>query len=152
MFAVETQLTRLAVTTVDGTVTAIHLNAAGGTSPQSSFERMVARQLVEYMAGARRRFTFPIEAMGSPFDRAVWKALQSIPYGETRSYHDVAEAVGKPSGARAVGGSNHRNPIPLVIPCHRVVSADGSLGGFGGGVDLKRRLLELEGAIPRSLL
>lgn len=105
-----------------------------------------ARQLTEYFAGKRREFDLPLDAHGTPFQKRVWNALRRIPYGETRSYGDIARAAGSPKGARAVGMANHNNPIGIVVPCHRVIASDGSLGGYGGGLELKRRLLELEAA------
>ena len=101
-------------------------------------------QLDGYFAGRRRRFDLPLEPAGTAFQRKVLEALQAIPYGETRSYKAVAEAIGKPRAVRAVGAANARNPIPIIIPCHRVIGSDGSLTGFGGGLDAKRQLLALE--------
>ncbi len=102
------------------------------------------RQLAEYFSGERRAFHLPLAPEGTSFQQAVWKALLSIPYGETRTYGDVARAIGRPGAARAVGQACHRNPIGIVIPCHRVVGARGALGGYAGGVRLKRKLLALE--------
>ena len=105
-------------------------------------------ELLEYLAGARRDFDLPLAPQGTPFQQRVWAALREIPYGQTRSYRELALATGSPRGYRAVGMANHRNPIPILIPCHRVVGADGSLTGYAGGLELKRKLLELEGALP----
>jgi len=102
-------------------------------------------QLLEYLAGERKRFDLPLAPEGTPFQRRVWRALEDIPWGQTRTYRQVAQAVGCPKGFRAVGMANHANPIPIFIPCHRVVGADGSLTGYGGGVELKRALLAIEG-------
>jgi methylated-DNA-[protein]-cysteine S-methyltransferase len=104
----------------------------------------VKKQLEEYFAGERHRFDLALAPDATPFQAKVLEALQAIPYGETRSYRDVAETVGNPKALRAVGGANGSNPIPIVIPCHRVVGSDGSLTGFGGGLDTKRYLLDLE--------
>ena len=101
-------------------------------------------QLGEYFEGARARFELPLDPRGRPFDRAVWALLAEIPYGETRSYGELARALGRPDRARAVGAANARNPLPIVLPCHRVIGSDGSLTGYGGGLDLKRALLALE--------
>ncbi len=101
-------------------------------------------ELLEYLAGTRRSFDLPLDPQGTPFQKKVWDALREIPYGQTRSYKDIAQAVGCPQGYRAVGMANHRNPIPIFIPCHRVVGRDGSLTGYRSGLELKRRLLELE--------
>ena len=102
-------------------------------------------QLLEYLAGARRRFELPLAPAGTPFQRRVWRALKAIPYGQTRTYRDIALAVDCPRGFRAVGMANHRNPIPILIPCHRVVGSNGALVGYAGGLDLKERLLAPEG-------
>ena len=104
-------------------------------------------ELLEYLAGARRDFDLPLAPQGTPFQQRVWAALREIPYGQTRSYRELALATGSPRGYRAVGMANHRNPIPILIPCHRVVGADGSLTGYAGGLELKRKLLELEGVL-----
>ena len=105
------------------------------------------RQLLEYLAGVRRVFDLPLAPKGSEFYRSVWRALEEIPYGETRSYRDIPQVVGRPKAVRAVGQANHNNPIPIIIPCHRVVGANGSLTGYGGGLDLKERLLRLEAGV-----
>ena len=102
-------------------------------------------QLLEYLSGLRREFDLPLAPEGTDFQRRVWARLADIPWGETRSYRDLARAVDCPKGFRAVGLANHRNPIPILIPCHRVVGADGSLTGYAGGLELKRALLRLEG-------
>jgi len=103
-----------------------------------------AQQLSEYFQGRRRSFDLKLSPHGTGFQLAVLQALQTIPYGETRSYADIARAVGKPNAVRAVGAANGRNPLPIVIPCHRVIGSNGSLTGFGGGLDTKRFLLDLE--------
>ena len=114
-----------------------------GERADAGFED-VARQLAEYFAGERTVFSLPLRPVGSPFELAVWDQLTRIPYGETRSYGHVASAVGEPGGAQAVGAANGRNPIAIVVPCHRVIGADGRLVGFGGGLPRKRFLLDLE--------
>jgi methylated-DNA-[protein]-cysteine S-methyltransferase len=102
------------------------------------------RQLREYFAGERKAFSLTLSPEGTDFQQAVWSELQKIPYGETISYKQLAERIGKPKAVRAVGAANGANPIPIIIPCHRVIGNDGSLTGFGGGLPLKKRLLELE--------
>jgi len=102
------------------------------------------RQLDQYFAGDRTEFDLPLAPAGTPFQLSVWDALRRIPYGETRSYREIAEAIGRPSATRAVGAANGRNPIAVIVPCHRVIGADGSLTGFGGGIERKRLLLDLE--------
>ncbi len=101
-------------------------------------------ELEEYFAGRRRRFDLPLDLRGTPFQKRCWQALLDIPYGETRTYAEIARAVGSPRAFRAVGMANHSNPIAIVVPCHRVIASDGTLGGYGGGLDLKARLLHLE--------
>lgn len=103
-------------------------------------------QLREYFSGGRRSFTLRLAPRGTPFQRLVWDALGAIPYGETLSYVELARRIGRAGSARAVGLANGANPLPIVIPCHRVIGADGSLRGFGGGLHIKRALLVLEGA------
>jgi len=113
--------------------------------PQRS--RLVALaldQITEYLEGRRREFDLPLDVHGTDFQRQVWAAVSAIPYGETRSYIEIAQAIGQPRAAHAVGAANRANPLPLVVPCHRVIGADGSLTGYGGGLDLKRKLLEME--------
>ena len=109
-----------------------------------------ASQLEEYFAGERDTFDLPLAAGGTDFQRAVWAALADIPYGELRSYRDIAEAIDNPAAVRAVGAANGRNPLPIVVPCHRVIGSDGSLTGFAGGLEAKTRLLQLEGALPKE--
>ena len=122
-----------------------------GQSPAAEYVRQetpliraAADQLAEYFDGKRTQFDLPLSAKGTAFQQSVWKALQTIPVGETRSYKAIAQQIGNPKAMRAVGMANHRNPIPIVIPCHRVVGADGSLTGFGGGLPVKEYLLNLE--------
>lgn len=102
------------------------------------------RQLGEYFSGERREFDLPLDPQGTDFQRAVWLALGEIPYGETATYGDVAARVGKPTAYRAVGATNGRNPLPVVLPCHRVIGANGKLVGYGGGLELKQQLLDHE--------
>jgi O-6-methylguanine DNA methyltransferase len=113
--------------------------------------RPYVRELEQYFAGARREFTLALDLRGTDFQLACWRALLAIPYGETRSYGDIARAVGRPQGFRAVGMANNRNPVAIVVPCHRVIASDGTLCGYGGGLDVKRKLLELEGALTGIL-
>ncbi|MFZ0798504.1 MAG: methylated-DNA--[protein]-cysteine S-methyltransferase [Terriglobales bacterium] len=119
------------------------------TTQLREFEPALAlylRELDEYFAGERHEFSFPLDLRGTEFQLACWRALRAIPYGETRSYRDIAEAIGHPHAYRAVGMSNNRNPVAIVVPCHRVIASSGSLCGYGGGLDIKRKLLELEQA------
>jgi len=136
----------LAVTVADdGAVTRIDFGT-GAVSDDPRLQTVVA-QLREYFAGERTDFDLPLRPDGgSPFERRVWQALLEIPYGETVSYGQIAARIGHPGKARAVGRANGRNPIAIVCPCHRVIGSDGSLTGYGGGLDRKRVLLALEGA------
>lgn len=108
--------------------------------------KRAGRQLGEYMAGRRRAFDVPLKPDGTEFQRRVWQALLTIPYGETRSYKEIAVQIGNPRACRAVGMANNRNPIAILIPCHRVIGANGNLVGYGGGLELKEWLLALERA------
>lgn len=101
-------------------------------------------ELAEYFAGKRITFELPLSLAGTPFQQAVWKALQTIPYGTVCSYQDIAKQVGSPKGCRAVGMANNRNPVAIIVPCHRVIGKDGSLVGYGGGMGIKTFLLKLE--------
>ncbi|MFV8783287.1 methylated-DNA--[protein]-cysteine S-methyltransferase [Microbulbifer sp. SA54] len=106
-----------------------------------------AEQLRDYFEGRRRTFDLPLDAAGTPFQQGVWRALCAIPYGETRSYRELAEAIGNPKAVRAVARANGANPLSIVVPCHRVIGADGTLTGYAGGLEMKARLLALEGAL-----
>ena len=106
--------------------------------------RNVVNQLKKYLKGELRRFECTLDVRGTPFQKKVWSALARIPYGRTRSYGDIAQAIGHPKAFRAVGNANGRNSIPLILPCHRVVESNGGLGGFGHGVKVKKQLLDFE--------
>ena len=124
-----------------------------GTAVRSDWEpadepfASVRAQLADYFAGRRTAFDVPLAMTGSPFQRRVWRALQEIPYGETLSYGELARRIGIPSASRAVGVANGHNPVAVIVPCHRVIGADGSLTGYGGGLARKRFLLELEAGV-----
>ena len=119
--------------------------------PSPRAMQLYVSELEEYFRGERREFTFPLDLRGTDFQLACWRALLAIPYGETRTYADIAHAVRKPNAFRAVGMANNRNPVAIVVPCHRVIASDGTLCGYGGGLDVKRKLLELEGALTGKL-
>jgi len=104
----------------------------------------VIRQIGEFFAGRRKTFDVPIALRGTAFQLEVWRALLCIPYGETRSYAEIAKSIGRPTATRAVGAANGANPVPIIVPCHRVIGSNGSLTGFGGGIDVKRWLLNFE--------
>ena len=120
---------------------------AGWTHDETPFVEL-RRQLDAYFAGELEDFDLRLAPSGTPFQLQVWRALREIPYGATASYGEIARAVGQPGAARAVGGANNRNPIAIIVPCHRVIGAGGSLTGYGGGLDRKRLLLELEAGTP----
>lgn len=116
-----------------------------GPERETPVLREAKQQLEAYFAGKLRDFDLPLRLTGTPFRLQVWEQLQTIPYGQVISYGELARRVGRPKAARAVGGANHHNPISIIVPCHRVIAAGGSLCGYGGGVELKRALLRLEG-------
>lgn len=130
----------------------------GGRHPQRPGEgwragetevlREARSQLAAYFAGRLREFELPLAPRGNPFELRVWRALLEVPYGTTCSYSEIARRLGDLGATRAVGAANGANPLPIVVPCHRVIGADGSLTGYGGGLDVKRYLLRLEGALP----
>jgi methylated-DNA-[protein]-cysteine S-methyltransferase len=118
--------------------------ADGARNDGNALLEETARQLQRYFAGEAREFDLPLDMQGTEFQKRVWRELLAIPYGETRGYGELAAAMGAPKAVRAVGAANGANPIPIVVPCHRVIGASGKLVGYGGGLELKRRLLELE--------
>lgn len=118
---------------------------AGCTENLTFLGEQVKEELAEYLSGKRKEFSFPVQPEGTPFQKRVWKALQDIPYGETRTYGQIAALVGSPRGARAVGMACNRNPVMIAIPCHRVLGSNGSLTGYACGLDIKKQLLKLEG-------
>lgn len=137
----------------DGALLAIDLTGAPGdgvAQPARCAEPL--QQLAEYFAGGRQNFSLPLRLTGSDFQQRVWQALRQIPFGEAISYGELARSLGRPGAARAVGGANGANPIPIVIPCHRVIASHGGLGGFSGGLDAKRWLLAHEGATTAELI
>lgn len=151
----DTPLGRLGATATAAGITRLHFDPApsaraakdGGTVHLQQLEMQIA----EYFSGRRRGFDLPLAPTGSAFQLQVWALLRRIDYGETRSYGDLARTLGDPGAARAVGLANAQNPLAIVVPCHRVIGANGALTGYAGGLERKRALLELEGALPRSL-
>ena len=127
----------------DGALVGLRFEAEEDTDPSPLLLR-AREELEEYFAGRRREFDLPLSPHGTPFQRQVWQALRTIPYGSTCTYGQLAAAVGNPRAARAVGMANHRNPLPILIPCHRVIGSTGSLTGYAGGVERKRLLLSIE--------
>ena len=116
--------------------------------PAETGHDLYRRQLEEYFDGRRRLFEFPLDLRGSAFQKDVWNAVANIPFGCTASYGQIAQLVGRPRASRAVGAANGQNPLPIVVPCHRVIGSDGSLTGYSSGLPLKRQLLALEGLLP----
>ncbi|MBU0507981.1 methylated-DNA--[protein]-cysteine S-methyltransferase [bacterium] len=134
----------------DRAITAINLNGHGtrpGSRPRpNALLRRAEQQLGEYFSGTRKEFDLPVAPVGTDFQHRVWKVLQMIPFGQTRSYGEIARVAGNPAASRAVGSACRSNPLPIVIPCHRVVGTNGHLTGFGGGLDRKAWLLQHEGS------
>ena len=142
------------LTASDGAISALSFCDGPAKDPGENDDPVLteaARQLEEYFAGTRSSFTVPLAPHGTPFQRAVWQALTDIPYGKTVSYRDVAVRIGHPEAVRAVGSANGRNPIAILVPCHRVIGADGSLTGYAYGLEAKRFLLDLETGTGRLL-
>jgi methylated-DNA-[protein]-cysteine S-methyltransferase len=155
--SIDSPVGRLLLVATDGALSRVDMMARDGfragddvgngvDNPRHPVLRLAARQLDEYFAGARTRFELPLRLDGTAFQRRVWQALTEIPYGETRSYGALARALARPGASRAVGSANGRNPVGIIVPCHRVIASDGSLGGYAGGMPAKRWLLALEAA------
>ena len=119
-----------------------------GVEQETALIKEAYQQLSEYLKGERKEFDLPLNPKGTDFQKRVWRALCNIPYGETRSYKQIAEAIGNSKAVRAVGMANNRNPITIVVPCHRVIGADGKLVGYGGGLEMKEFLLRLDKSLP----
>ncbi len=145
---VSTPLGKLALIQEGGKITRLFLQAAQAPTDiiekETPLLKQARQQLNEYFSAQRRLFDIPLEAAGSTFEKQVWHLLQTIPYGKTCSYADIARLLGKPGAARAVGGACHRNPLPIFIPCHRVIGSRGKLTGYAGGLQNKQQLLDLE--------
>ena len=159
MLFIETPVGKLGITASDEAVTRIFFsreysnrrrprNAPETCTPETAGPLLLqaAAELAEYFAGTRREFTLPLAPAGTPFQQAVWEALRTIPYGETRTYGQIAAQIGRPTACRAVGMANNRNPIAIVVPCHRVVGSTGALVDYAGGLGVKTHLLNLEKA------
>lgn len=141
---IDTPIGPLAIREEDGAICAIDFTEGELCPPAAPLLQEAARQLAAYFDGTLTEFNLPIRMEGTAFRLQCWQALCTIPYGETISYGEQAKRIGNPKAVRAVGGANHHNPISIVVPCHRVIGADGSLTGYGGGVDKKKWLLEHE--------
>ena len=148
-YTYQTEIGELLIAEMNGNITDVIsckdlYRPFSGINQETPLLQKAAFQMREYLRGERKNFNLPLAPEGTSFQRQVWKALQDIPYGETRSYKDIAVVIGKPKAMRAVGMANHHNPISFIIPCHRVIGANGSLVGYGGGLELKKKLLDLE--------
>lgn len=141
----------------DGFITSVHMMQVIESMPDDIVYReteillSAKKQLEEYFAAIRKNFDLPLKLKGTPFQLLVWEQLKQIPYGETRSYGEIAKAIGNPKASRAVGGANNKNPIGIIVPCHRVIGANGKLVGYAGGLDVKEKLLMLEKATVQNL-
>ena len=142
----ETPIGGLTLFEEGGALVRIDFGKTAAETERTALLDEAARQLAAYFAGELRTFALPLAPAGTPFQRRVWAALREIPYGETRSYAEIAAMAGCPRGYRAVGLANNRNPLPILIPCHRVIGANGALTGYAGGLVVKEKLLRLEGA------
>ena len=140
----ETAIDPLWLEETDGALTHVTSRPLPETETETPLLRAAYAELTAYFAGARKTFSVPLNPQGTMFQKAVWAALRAIPYGETRSYGEIAAAIGKPKAARAVGSANNRNPILIFTPCHRVIGANGALVGFAAGLAMKEALLALE--------
>ncbi|MFD4633363.1 methylated-DNA--[protein]-cysteine S-methyltransferase [Streptomyces sp. NPDC058284] len=147
----------LTLVATDGVLSGLYMTDQRHRPPEETFGHRDATpfaeatdQLAAYFAGELTEFDVPLRLDGTPFQRTVWRALQGIPYGETRTYGELAELLGRPGASRAVGLANGKNPIGVIVPCHRVIGANGSLTGYGGGLDRKQRLLAFEGGATRT--
>lgn len=142
----ETAIGQLLIAEEDGKLTNVHMAPDGKEwhLEKTPVLEQAAKELAEYFAGTRKTFDVPLGPKGTEFQQAVWKALTEIPYGETRTYGEIAAIVGKPHAYRAVGMANNRNPLMIVVPCHRVIGSKGNLTGYAGGLDVKEALLKLE--------
>lgn len=143
-FTMQSPLGFLTVTEENGAITALFFGGERDTPPATPLLREAQRQLNAYFSGTRQTFDLPLSPHGTPFQTAVWQALCAIPYGQTRTYGELAAAIGRPKACRAVGMANHRNPIAIIVPCHRVIGKDGTLTGYAGGLAAKQFLLSLE--------
>lgn len=141
----DTPIGSIALYQDDAGICALKFGACGARMDETAMLLQAQREIEEYFAGRRRVFSVPLSIHGSDFQMSVWRALAGIPWGETRSYGEIARSIGNPRACRAVGMANHANPLPILIPCHRVLNAGGGIGGYAGGLEIKIKLLEIEG-------
>ena len=152
IFYYDTEIGEITISEHGGKITGLffsrsHVPEKSAELMESEILKETHAQLEAYFKGKLRKFSLPLAPRGTPFQERVWKALCDIPYGATASYSDIAAAVDNPKACRAVGNANNRNPISIIIPCHRVIAKDGKLAGYGGGISIKEKLLKLEGAV-----
>lgn len=150
-FKYDTAIGPLCIYEEEGRITAVSTHYQPEAMDQEQETELIRKaytQLTEYLEGKRKTFDLPLAPKGTPFQKQVWKALCEIPYGQTRTYKQIAEAVGNPKGCRAVGMANNRNPLMIVVPCHRVIGSNGVMTGYAAGIDKKEFLLRLEGRLP----
>ena len=150
----DTPVGKITLVASEGAIVGLYFGIDTNKFPDSMIEKnknnsdpvleLCKKELAGYFAGELQKFTMPVKVEGTPFRMKVWDALRNIPYGEVASYLEIAKAIGNPKAVRAVGGANHNNPVSIIIPCHRVVGSDGSLVGYGGGLETKQFLLDLE--------
>ncbi|MDR0850569.1 MAG: methylated-DNA--[protein]-cysteine S-methyltransferase [Christensenellaceae bacterium] len=147
-YTYETVLGKITISECKGAITALYFGLSKeGELKRTSLIDKAAIQIEEYLDGKRKDFDLPISLEGTSFQKRVWTELQKIPYGKTMTYSQIASAIGSPKAVRAVGGANNKNPISIIIPCHRVIGSDGSLTGYAGGLKIKEKLLQLEKGI-----
>ena len=152
-YSYETVLGSVTLVEEDGALLAISTHHVyDGICQETTLIKEAHQQLSEYLKGERKSFDLPLRMKGTDFQQRVWNALLKIPYGETRSYKQIAEAIGNPKAVRAVGMANNRNPLLIVVPCHRVIGADGKLVGYGAGIEKKEFLLRLENSLLYCIL
>lgn len=148
IFFYDTTIGKLGIAEENGALTDVYFSGEDGASDvileESILLKEANRQLQEYFAGKRQVFDLPLAPQGTTFQQKVWQALTEIPFGETRSYGQIAKCIGQPKASRAVGGANNKNPLPIFIPCHRVIGANGKLVGYAGGLEIKKTLLHVE--------
>lgn len=135
---------KILIIEADDAIVGIHFNDTENFSDDTPLLKEAKRQLEEYFNGSRKEFSLPLKAKGSEFQQKVWNALREIPFGETRTYGEIAKAIGNSKASRAVGNANNKNPIGIVVPCHRVIGSNGKLVGYAGGLDKKSYLLQME--------
>ena len=156
IFFYQTIIGKIAITDNGHAITDLYFNndaiIQNAKINETPLIKAASAQIFDYLAGKRKSFTLPLAVEGTEFQQSVWNALKMIPYGETRSYKEIAVKIGNPKACRAVGMANNKNPISIIIPCHRVIGANGNLIGYGGGLEIKAQLLELEKQYSDTLI